>query len=81
MDAVIVDYGLSFNEEEIEQNDLTSQGEPIGNSFTDLPERRTPDAQRHYESDLTAVCGILYHCVSLTSNCQHLTEIATPQIR
>jgi len=64
MDAVIVDYGLSFNENEVEQNDLTSQGEPIGNSFTDLPERRTPDAQRHYESDLTAVCGIFYHCVT-----------------
>lgn len=64
MNAVIVDYGLSFNEKEVEQNDLTSQGEPIGNGFTDLPERRTPDAQRHYESDLTAVMGILYYCVT-----------------
>jgi hypothetical protein len=64
MDAVIVDYGLSFNENDIETNDLTSQGEPVGNSFTDLPERRTPDAQRHYESDLTAVCGIFYFCVT-----------------
>src|SRR5439155_12662040 len=52
MDAVIVDYGLSFNEKEEQQNDITSLGEPIGNAFTDLPERRTSDAQRHYESDL-----------------------------
>jgi serine/threonine protein kinase len=64
MDGVIVDYGLSFNEQETETHDLTSDGEPIGNGFTDLPERRTPDAQRNYETDLTMAMGILYHCIS-----------------
>ena len=63
-DSVVVDYGLSFNEDEETENDLTSLGEPIGNGFTDLPERRTPGTQRRYESDLTAVCGILYHCIT-----------------
>lgn len=63
IEAVIVDYGLSFNEEAPEARDLT-KGDRIGNGFTDLPERGTADAQRHYESDITAVCGIFYYCVT-----------------
>lgn len=63
-DVVIVDYGLSFNEAVSSESDLTTTDEAIGNGFTDLPERRTPGAQRRYESDLTAACGILYFCLT-----------------
>jgi len=63
-DLVVVDYGLSFNEAARQATELTSADEGIGNAFSDLPERRTPSAQRRYESDLTGVCGVLYYCLT-----------------
>lgn len=60
IEAVIVDYGLWFNEKA--PLDL-SRGDRIGNGFTDLPERETPEAQAYYRSD-SAVCGIFYYCVT-----------------
>lgn len=63
-DIVVLDYGLSFREEPRPQTELTDGEEPIGNSFTDLPERRTAGAQRRVESDVSAICGILYYSLT-----------------
>jgi serine/threonine protein kinase len=62
-DAVILDYGLSFNLEE--SQDITSLNETIENSFFSLPEGRAPgENRRDPRSDLAALCGILYHCLT-----------------
>ncbi|MBI1900261.1 MAG: protein kinase [Planctomycetia bacterium] len=59
----IVDYGLSFNKDE--DRSLTSVDEPIKNSFIDLPETHHASGDRHRpESDVTALCGILYYCLT-----------------
>jgi serine/threonine protein kinase len=63
-DLMIVDYGLSFNEDVETDAEATDPNETIGNRFTALPERMTPDAQRRPESDLAAICGILYYIIT-----------------
>ncbi len=63
VDVVIVDYGLSFNEEE--DTGLTKNSETIESPFLTLQERRIPGGDRRDpRSDLAAVCGILYYCVT-----------------
>ena len=59
---VIVDYGLSFN---LSDDKLTESGETFRNQFLDLPETNTPSGNRRDpRSDLTAVCAILYFCLT-----------------
>ncbi len=61
-DLVVVDYGLSFN---ISDEDITAPDETFRNRFLDLPETNTPSGDRRDpRSDLTALCGILYFCLS-----------------
>jgi len=61
-DVVIVDYGLSFNTED---DDLTQTVESFQNKFLDLPETNTPSGNlRDPRSDLTALCGIFYYCLT-----------------
>ena len=63
-DLVIVDYGLSFNATD---EQLTETNETFRNRFLDLPETNTPSGDRRDQrSDITAVCAILYFC--LTTN-------------
>jgi serine/threonine protein kinase len=63
VDCVIVDYGLSFNQEDLDQ--LTQTGETLDNKFLSLPERRVPGGDRRDpRSDLTGVCGLLYYCIT-----------------
>ena len=63
VDAVILDYGLSFNLEE--SQDITSSNETIENSFFSLPEGRAPgENRRDPRSDLAALCGILYYSLT-----------------
>jgi serine/threonine protein kinase len=65
-DAVIVDFGLSFNEDE----DLgyTSADETLDNKFLSLPERRGPgENKRDFRSDLTGICAILFYCLTKCS--------------
>ena len=65
VDISIVDYGLSFNELSVaEESDLTDTIETIGNRFSDLPERHTPNAKRQRESDTAAICGVIVYCLS-----------------
>ncbi|HVM61552.1 MAG TPA: protein kinase [Verrucomicrobiae bacterium] len=62
-DAVILDYGLSFNLDE--SRNITSASETMGNKFLVLSEGRVPgDNRRDPRSDLTALCGILYYCLT-----------------
>jgi len=63
LDAVIVDYGLSFNA--AEQQDISRPSETLDNSFLSLPERRVPGGDRRDpRSDLTGICGILYFALT-----------------
>jgi serine/threonine protein kinase len=65
-DAVMVDFGLSFNEDE----DLgyTSADESLDNKFLSLPERRGPgENKRDFRSDLTGICAILFYCLTKCS--------------
>jgi serine/threonine protein kinase len=62
-DVVMVDFGLSFNEDE--DHKLTSADESLDNKFLSLPERRGPDEnKRDPRSDLTGICAILHYCLT-----------------
>lgn len=62
-DAVMVDFGLSFNEDD--DHKLTSADETLENRFLSLPERRGPDEnKRDSRSDLTGICAILHYCLT-----------------
>src|SRR6266404_5840969 len=62
-DVVIVDFGLSFNEDEDLR--LTETEESLDNKFISLPERRGPgENKRDFRSDLTGICAILFYCLT-----------------
>lgn len=62
-DAVIVDYGLSFNR--ADSPDVTRPSETLDNEFLSVPERRVPGGNRRDpRSDITGLCGILFYCLS-----------------
>lgn len=62
-DAVVVDYGLSFNH--AEGVELTRQSESLDNEFLSLPERRVDGGDRRDpRSDLTGLCALLYFCLT-----------------
>jgi serine/threonine protein kinase len=64
-DLVIVDYGLSFNDETEEDTDLTHTDEQFRNRFLALPETNTPGGDRRDKrSDITALGAILYYCLT-----------------
>jgi serine/threonine protein kinase len=64
-DLVIVDYGLSFNEAENEEDSLTDTGEPIGNRFYRRPELTLPGGdKRDPRSDLGSLTAIFYYCLT-----------------
>jgi serine/threonine protein kinase len=62
-DAVMIDFGLSFNEDDA--SNLTDTEESLDNKFLSLPERRGPgENRRDPRSDLTSICAILYFCLT-----------------
>lgn len=62
-DVVMVDFGLSFNEDADQTN--TSVDEGLDNKFISLPERRGPgENKRDPRSDITDVCAILFYCLT-----------------
>jgi serine/threonine-protein kinase len=62
-DVVMVDFGLSFNEDVDPTN--TSADEGLDNKFISLPERRGPgENKRDPRSDITDVCAILFYCLT-----------------
>ena len=61
-DAVIIDYGLSFNKD---SSNLTETEETFRNKFLDLPETNTPDGDRRDKrSDVSAVCALLSYMLT-----------------
>lgn len=61
--AVMIDFGLSFNEDD--DSKLTSADEALDNKFISLPERRGPgENKRDFRSDLTGLCAILFYCLT-----------------
>jgi serine/threonine protein kinase len=62
-DAVIVDFGLSFNEDS--EVNVTLTHEALDNTFISLPERRGPaENKRDPRSDLTGIAAILFYCLT-----------------
>jgi serine/threonine protein kinase len=65
-DVVMVDFGLSFNEDD--SSNLTETEEALDNKFLSLPERRGPgENKRDPRSDLTGICAILFYCLTTCS--------------
>jgi serine/threonine protein kinase len=63
-DLVIVDYGLSYLEADGPE-DLTKVHEQFRNRFLSLPETNTPGGDRRDKrSDIAAVAGVLYYCLT-----------------
>lgn len=64
-DLVIVDYGLSYNEEDEEGPDLTNTSEGMRNRLRALPELNALGGDRKDKrSDITALAAILYYCLT-----------------
>jgi serine/threonine protein kinase len=63
-DLVIVDYGLSFNEED-EGDSLTDTGETIGNRFYRSLDMTLPGAdKRNPLADVASLSAIFYYCLT-----------------
>ncbi len=63
-DVAILAYGLSFNAAD-DSEELTRTSEHFANRFLDLPETNTNSSDhRDPRSDITAIAGILYYCLT-----------------
>jgi serine/threonine protein kinase len=63
-DLVLIDFGLSFNED-LKPVDATFTGQQIGNRFIDLPElRNTESEKRNAVSDLTQLVGLFFYTLT-----------------
>jgi eukaryotic-like serine/threonine-protein kinase len=61
---VLLDFGLSFNEDDVSEN-VTWTGQELGNRFLHLPELQHPGlGQRDRRADLTQCCAILLYLVT-----------------
>ena len=64
-DPVLIDFGLSFNEDDSARSPLTPEGQPIGNRFLSLPELQADNSTKRYkESDIAQVCGVLFYILT-----------------
>jgi len=62
LNVVVIDYGLSFNSDDVP---LTETDETFRNKFMDLPEANTPGGdKRDKRSDITALCGLFYYMLT-----------------
>jgi serine/threonine protein kinase len=60
-DPVILDFGLSFNFNDKDDDGLTPSGEHIGNRFLILPEQKTGEAgKRDFKSDISCAVGLFF---------------------
>ncbi|MCW1970933.1 MAG: protein kinase [Anaerolineae bacterium] len=58
---VVIDFGLSFNFTDNDDDTLTSDGQHLGNRFLMLPEQKTGEvSKRDYRSDVSCLVGIFY---------------------
>ncbi|MDB5198932.1 MAG: protein kinase [Chitinophagaceae bacterium] len=64
-DPVLLDFGLSFNREHADSDDLTSDGQHLGNRFLILPEQKTGEtSKRDDKTDITALVGIFFYVLT-----------------
>jgi len=62
---VLIDFGISFNAEELTESSLTAPLQQLGNRFIALPELHFKSSlQRDSRSDITQCCGILYYALT-----------------
>jgi eukaryotic-like serine/threonine-protein kinase len=60
-DPVILDFGLSFNFNDNDDDGLTPSGEHLGNRFLILPEQKTGEAgKRDFKSDISCAIGLFF---------------------
>ncbi len=77
-DPVLLDFGLSFNQETDAGDGLTRSAQQLGNRFLALPELQLKSAnKRDHRSDLTQLCGIFLY--TLTS--EHPVTLIDDQLR
>lgn len=57
----VIDFGLSFNFNDKDDDNLTSDGQHLGNRFLILPEQKTGEAgKRDFRTDVTCIVGLFY---------------------
>lgn len=61
-DPVLIDFGISFNEEERLFSSSTFHGQQLGNRFLHLPELQR--GAREPRADLTQLCGVLLYVLT-----------------
>lgn len=64
-DPVIIDFGISFNNEALDDDALTPTGQHIGNRFLILPEHKVGESsKRDSRSDIAAIVGLLFYLIT-----------------
>ena len=64
IDAVLIDFGLTFNGREVAEN-LTGDWEELGNRFLRMPELASySEAKQDYRTDIAFLTGILFYCLT-----------------
>ena len=59
---IILDFGISFNFNESDDDNLTPDGQHLGNRFLILPEQKVGEAgKRDFRTDVTCLVGIFYY--------------------
>ncbi len=61
-DPILIDFGLSFNNEEDLNSPVTPKEQQLGNRFLHLPELHK--GARDTRSDLTQICGVLLYTLT-----------------
>lgn len=62
LDPVIIDFGISFNFQGRDDDNLTPDGQHLGNRFLILPELKVGEiGKRDFRTDVTAVVGIFFY--------------------
>jgi eukaryotic-like serine/threonine-protein kinase len=75
-DPVLIDFGLSFNEEIIKNE--TPSWQHIGNRFLALPELRVVEGnKKDRRSDITMLCGVFLFCLTGIHPTDLLDETST----
>lgn len=62
---VLIDFGLTFNFEDDDDDLLTPTGQQLGNRFLILPEQKLGEtSKRDFRSDITFIVGLLYYILT-----------------
>jgi eukaryotic-like serine/threonine-protein kinase len=65
VDPVLVDFGLSFNSQEQDDDNKTPSGEQLGNRFLLLPEQKVGEvAKRDDKSDISCAVGLFFYVLT-----------------